>query len=184
MTELFLARHGQTDWNVEGRYQGHADVPLNALGLQQAHLLAQKLDGERFDAIFCSDLQRARVTAEVVARHLGLPLRVDARLREIDQGDWEGHLVREIERLYAENWQVNPADPESFGAPNGETIGQVALRMVSVANEAAAQFPSGRALLISHGLAVATLICRARDISLADVYRFIPPNAEPVSIFW
>ena len=182
MTELWLARHGQTDWNVEGRYQGHADVPLNALGVQQAHLLAHKLDGQKFDAIFSSDLQRARLTAEVAAARLGLPLRLDARLREIDQGDWEGELVAEISRRYAERWHVNPADPEGFGAPNGETIGQVAARMNAAADEIASAFPGGRVLVISHGLAVAILICRARQYPLAEVYRHIPPNAEPVRI--
>jgi probable phosphoglycerate mutase len=184
MAELWLARHGQTDWNVEGRYQGQADVPLNGLGLQQALELAHKLDSQRFAAIYTSDLQRARQTADIVAARLGLPVRVDARLREIDQGDWEGCLVRDIERLYAEEWHVNPADPEKFGAPNGETIGQVSVRVISAANDIAEAFPRGRVLVVSHGLALAILICRAREIPLDRVYQYIPPNAEAVSICW
>jgi broad specificity phosphatase PhoE len=70
MTELWLVRHGQTDWNLQGRYQGHYDIPLNPVGLAQASCLAEKLVEERFDAIYSSDLLRARVTAETVAeRH-------------------------------------------------------------------------------------------------------------------
>jgi broad specificity phosphatase PhoE len=184
MAELWLARHGQTDWNVEGRYQGHADVPLNTLGLCQAAELAQKLEGQTFAAIFSSDLRRARQTAESVAARLGLPVRLDARLREIDQGDWEGRLVREIAELYAEEWHVNPADPEKFAAPNGETIGQVSSRVGQAADEIARQFPRQPVLIISHGLALAILICRARKIPLGQVYHHIPPNAEAVPITW
>ena len=96
MTEIWIVRHGQTDWNVEGRYQGQADRPLNAVGLAQAQQAAEQLRGRDFAAIYSSDLQRARVTAEIIAGQLGLPVQVDRRLREVNQGEWEGLLTADI----------------------------------------------------------------------------------------
>ena len=77
MTAILLARHGETDWNRDRRIQGHTDVPLNAAGLDQAHVLADRLAGERLVAIHSSDLTRARVTAEIVARRHALEVVLD-----------------------------------------------------------------------------------------------------------
>lgn len=96
MTRLILVRHGETDWNVEGRYQGHSDVPLNARGRAQAARLAEALRGSDIRAIYSSDLARARETAEALAHATRLAVQHDPRLREIDQGDWEGMLFLEI----------------------------------------------------------------------------------------
>ena len=90
MTELLLVRHGETDWNAEGRLQGHTDRPLNDYGRRQARELADRLAGERVDAIYASDLSRARETAEIVGQRLGLTVVVDPALREKNWGNWEG----------------------------------------------------------------------------------------------
>ena len=84
MTTLLLVRHGETDWNAEGRLQGHTDRPLSDFGRRQAHELAEELDGEELEAIYSSDLARARETAEIVGRKLGLPTVLDPDLREKD----------------------------------------------------------------------------------------------------
>src|SRR5579862_9961834 len=84
MTTLLLVRHGETDWNAERRWQGHADVPLNARGRDQSETLAEQLGGEDIDAIYSSDLSRARDTALAVARRLHLSVVVDPDLREVD----------------------------------------------------------------------------------------------------
>jgi signal transduction histidine kinase len=96
VTVLLLCRHGRTDWNDLGRYQGQTDVPLNKLGRQQAQALAQLLRSEPIGAVYSSDLSRAADTASEIARFHGLEVRRDARLREINQGRWEGLTVRQI----------------------------------------------------------------------------------------
>jgi 2,3-bisphosphoglycerate-dependent phosphoglycerate mutase len=85
MTQLWLIRHGLTDWNLEGRYQGQSDIPLNAEGLAQARRLAERLKGTSIEALFSSDLLRAYQTAKILGECLGLPVQADPRLREIHQ---------------------------------------------------------------------------------------------------
>jgi broad specificity phosphatase PhoE len=96
MTTLLLIRHGETDWNAEHRWQGHADVPLNAHGREQAKVLAEELAPEGVDAIYSSDLSRARDTAEIVGERLGVPVVLDPDLREIDVGSREGLTGEEV----------------------------------------------------------------------------------------
>jgi broad specificity phosphatase PhoE len=90
VTTLLLVRHGETDWNAEGRLQGHTDRPLNEYGRRQAKQLAERLAHEPVDAIYASDLSRAKETAEIVGERLGLPVVIDADLREKNWGNWEG----------------------------------------------------------------------------------------------
>src|SRR3954452_24611267 len=89
-TTLLLVRHGETDWNAEGRLQGHTDRPLNEYGRRQAKELAARLAGGHVDAIYASDLSRARETAEIVGERLGLTVVIDPDLRETNWGTWEG----------------------------------------------------------------------------------------------
>ena len=99
MTTLLLVRHGETDWNADGRLQGQTDRPLSDFGRRQARKLAEELEGEQLDAIYSSDLSRARETAEIVGQRLGLPVEIDADLREKDWGTWEGLTAVERDRV-------------------------------------------------------------------------------------
>ena len=99
MTTLLLVRHGETDWNAEGRLQGHTDRPLSDYGRRQARRLAEELEGEELEAIYSSDLARARETAEIVGERLGLPTMFDPDLREKDWGTWEGLDAVERDRV-------------------------------------------------------------------------------------
>ena len=184
MTELWLVRHGQTDWNVEGRYQGQADQPLNDVGFAQARALARELDGRHFDALYSSDLLRARQTAATIAQQLGLQVTVDRRLREINQGEWEGQLFTDIVRRYEDEIAARREDPVGSRPPGGESVAEVASRIWTAVDEIVLAHPGGRVLLVSHGLALATLMARARGASLAEVYSLIPDNASPQVITW
>jgi broad specificity phosphatase PhoE len=99
MTTLLLVRHGETDWNAEGRLQGHTDRPLSDYGRRQARELAGELEDEELAAIYSSDLARARETAEIVGERLGLPVVLDPDLREKDWGTWEGLNAVERDRV-------------------------------------------------------------------------------------
>jgi broad specificity phosphatase PhoE len=184
MSRLCLIRHGQTDWNLEGRYHGQSDVPLNENGRTQARALAQQLQGQAFVAIYTSDLQRARETAEIIAAVLHLPVTLEPRLREINQGEWEGQLADVIKLRYAELWQQRILDPTNIRPPGGETVEEVAWRVYAALNDIARLHPTGSVLIASHGLALATVICELHSIPLGQAYTMIPNNAEPIWIDW
>jgi len=135
MTTLLLIRHGETDWNAERRWQGHADVPLNERGRDQARRLADSFSGDAVDAIYESDLSRARETAEILGARLGLPVAVDPDLREIDVGSREG--------LRGEEVGVREWDGESHSAHRDRTLNALA-RIV-------AGHPGSRVLVVAHG---------------------------------
>ncbi|MDR3574238.1 MAG: histidine phosphatase family protein [Anaerolineaceae bacterium] len=184
MTELWLVRHGQTDWNLEGRFQGQSDVPLNAAGLAQAEELAAELGGRKFSAVYSSDLKRAYQTAEIIARRVGLSVKVDRRLREICQGEWEGLLLAEVRQRYNQDFSVPYRDTTHSRAPGGESVIEVTERLTRAADDIALAFPAQPVLLISHGLALAALICTAANLPLSEVYSHIPDNAYPLVVEW
>ncbi len=135
MTDLLLVRHGETDWNAEGRLQGHTDRPLSNYGREQARRLADEIGGEQFDAVYASDLTRARETAEIVAERLRLPVGLDPDLREKDWGNWEGLT-----------------STERFGVELvGESTEQHQERMLGALGRIAAKHPYGRILVVTHG---------------------------------
>jgi len=184
MTKLCLVRHGQTDWNMEGRYQGQSDIPLNEHGRAMAHRLAEALDGQDFSIIYSSDLLRAVETACILAKKLHLAIIADARLREINQGEWEGQLVETIKNHYSALWDLRSIEPESFRPPGGETVHEVAARVYEFLDDLTQKYQSGKILVVSHGLAIATVICRDLGIPIAQSYQYIPENVEPVWIEW
>jgi len=122
MKRILLIRHGQTDWNVEGRWQGHLDQPLNATGMEQAQALAEYLRDRPIDAIYSSDLARARVTAEQIAETHGLTVKTDPRWREQDLGVFQGlndfRDQRQVRGTKCANWRENYLD---YAPPEAET---------------------------------------------------------------
>jgi broad specificity phosphatase PhoE len=135
VTTILLARHGETDWNRDGRFQGHADPPLNDRGREQARRLAETLDGEPLDALYASDLRRAAETAAIVGAKLGLEVSLEASLREIDVGSWLG---RTREEIGDEPW-------------DGETYDHHRERVLQALRRIEELHPSGRVLVVSHG---------------------------------
>lgn len=184
MTELWLVRHGETDWNREQRLMGQQDIPLNEGGLRQAAELAAGLVGQEFDALFSSDLLRARQTADALEAALDLPPRLDPRLREEHLGGWQGLTHAEIQARYPGTWEQRRADPPVFRPPGGETIAEMAARACAAVDEIAAIYPRGRVLLVSHGILIAALICRANNLSLARIFEQNPANARAEVVCW
>jgi alpha-ribazole phosphatase len=184
MTMFYLVRHGQTDWNKEGRYQGQADTPLNAAGEEQARQLAGKFDGIQIDAVYSSDLQRARRTAEAIGQALQLPVQLDVRLREINHGVWEGMLFTDIMRQYAAEIKEREMSPLEARAPGGESVLEVAERVLTAAESIAIMHPDETVILVSHGLALAVLACAGHGYPLTEVFKHVPENAQPDLIEW
>ena len=149
MTTLLITRHGQTDWNLEGRWQGHADPPLNEAGRAQSRTLAEALAAEQIDAVWCSDLARARETAEIVGARLGLPVSIDTRLREVDVGEWSGLTSAEIERLYPGG--ARRRRQGGTGWESGETHLAMRMRVVEALHRIAAAHAGERVLVVTHG---------------------------------
>jgi probable phosphoglycerate mutase len=162
MTTILLARHGETDWNSERRWQGHEDRPLNEVGRAQARELADSLADHAIDVVYSSDLVRARETAQIVADRVGLAVEVDAGLREVDVGDWSGRVQSEIEG----------ADPEGFrrwreggkGWNGGESYEEMGARVVAAVLRLAARHPGETLLLVTHGGSIRA--CRATAAGL------------------
>jgi broad specificity phosphatase PhoE len=181
---LWLVRHGQTDWNVEQRFQGHLEVPLNQIGIKQAEEAARKLADKRFDALYSSDLLRTRQTAEILARQFDLPIHFDPRLREINHGVWQGLLKDEAKQKYPSDYAARRSNPVHGRAPQGESVNDVAMRMAGMADEMSQLFPNGNVLVVSHGMAIATLVCQATRQPLEKAYTMIPENTNLNVIQW
>ncbi len=131
LIRLLLVRHGVTIWNQQIRYQGHHDVPLGDEGRAQAERLAARLAGESIDAVYTSDLARARETAEVATRRHGVRLTETPALREMCFGAWEGMRYDEIAVTARDHWEAWIRDPVGVRPPGGESLEQVRARIVA-----------------------------------------------------
>jgi len=176
LTEILLARHGETDWNREDRFQGHADPPLNETGRRQADELSRSLAGERLAAIYSSPLRRAFETAGIVARPHGLlPVAVDA-LREVDVGSWEGLTRGELEQRVPEQFRRWLAYEQ--GWEDGETYEEMGRRVVRALLELAAQHQGERILVLTHGGPIRAAAAFAQGISHSEARRAGPVVAN------
>jgi len=135
MTTLLLVRHGETDWNAEGKLQGHSDRPLNDFGRRQANALADRLAGDDVAAIYSSDLSRAKETAEILGARVGVPVVVDPDLREKNWGNWEG--LTGDERIHVEF--------------EGESTKDHRERVLRAVERIAERHPGQRVVVVTHG---------------------------------
>ena len=149
MTTLLLARHGQTDWNLERRWQGHADPPLNETGRAESRALAASLADSGIERVYTSDLARARETAEIVAATLGLTVHLDPRLREVDVGEWSGLTSAEVETRFPDGYRQRYEGVTGWA--NGERFEAMGARVVAAVLSIAAAELDGRLLVVTHG---------------------------------
>jgi broad specificity phosphatase PhoE len=140
MTTILLARHGETEWNRIGRYQGWADPPLNDTGRAQARKLAAQLGSTPFDAVYSSDLRRARETAEIVAAPHAMQVIVEPGLREVNVGEWSGLTRAEVEARFPRGER-----------PGGETREEHTARVLEAAERIARAHAGRQILVVSHG---------------------------------
>jgi len=179
MTALVLIRHGETKWNVEARYQGQADPPLNEQGIAQAHQLAEALVDVGLDVIYTSPLQRAQQTAQLLARQLEIPLWEEPRLMEINQGKWQGLLRSEIEERYPELFERWLTKPWSVTLPAGETLEQVQARVNAALDDIVGRHPEECVGLVAHRIPIALIKVRYQGADLDIVRTLDLPN-----VYW
>jgi len=178
VTSIILCRHGETDWNTQGRYQGRTDVPLNARGREQARALAFRLSDERVDVVYSSTLERAYDTAVAIAQMHGLDVRRDPRLDEIDQGSWEGLRRDEIARRHPAElaaWEHHPID---LRLPGGETLEEVRLRVRSALDDMMLLHDGKVICLVAHSVSMAIVKHELQGLSLREALASLPANAS------
>jgi phosphoserine phosphatase len=178
VTTILIARHGQSDWNQEKRWQGHADRPLTERGREQAQALADRVAHIELDAVYSSDLQRARDTAAVVAESQGLELRQLPELREVDVGSWSGLTRAEAEDRFPEGFtRWRDGYP---GWKDGETYEAMTDRALRAVDEIAAEHEGGRVLVVSHGGPIRAIHAAALGLDVHAYRRLRPvePNAR------
>ncbi|HXB63925.1 MAG TPA: histidine phosphatase family protein [Solirubrobacteraceae bacterium] len=146
---IYLARHGQTAYNAEGRFQGQGAVPLDDTGRAQARELAEQAVAYEFAALWCSPLLRARETADIVSRRIGLPPREDARLMETDAGDWTDRSFADVQAEDPDGFARFVAGDPTFAFPGGESFAQQGVRVAGAFHDIKrAEAP---ALVVCHG---------------------------------
>ena len=167
---LFLFRHGETDWNKEGRLQGKTDPPLNATGLAQAEALAEKMRAHEIEAIVSSDLLRAWTTGRIVAEGLGVPIHADPGLRETDVGEAEGMLWPEAKARFGEKLTEAWFTDDEVAFPGGETGAMTRERGLAAIRRFVAAQPYRRIGVSTHGAMLRQLMRHA-----------LPPGSPPVA---
>jgi broad specificity phosphatase PhoE len=149
---VYLARHGQTAYNLERRFQGHLPVPLDQTGLKQAADLAERASAHEFAALWCSPLLRARETADVVAARIGLEPREEPRMMETDAGNWTDRLFVDVQAEDPDGFAGFIEGRPGFAFPGGESFAQQGERVAAaLADVEAGELP---ALVVCHGVVI------------------------------
>jgi broad specificity phosphatase PhoE len=169
VTTILLARHGETDWNREGRFQGHADPPLNRTGRDQAVELSVALMAEDLAAVYSSPLRRALETAEILAASRELEPVIVAALQEVDVGSWSGLTRTEVEQRFPEQY-ARWLD-YGQGWEDGETYDEMGTRVVAALLELATAHDGERVLAVTHGGPIRAAFAFAAGTSHAEARR-------------
>lgn len=177
-TDVYLARHGQTAYNLERRFQGHLPVPLDETGLRQAADLAERASGYGFAALWCSPLRRARETADIVAERIGVEPREEPRMMETDAGDWTNRLFGDVQAENPDGFAgfIN-GDPD-FAFPGGESFAHQGERVAAaLADVERQELP---ALVVCHGVVIRIALFQRAGHRVALAERV--PNAALVPL--
>lgn len=172
--KLLITRHGQTDWNIARRYQGHSNTELNQVGVHQAEQLAKRLSSETIHAIYSSDLSRAMDTAKQIEKlqEQAPVLHIDARWRELSFGDWEGMTYEEMSAHSPEHFDAWMKDSLTVSTPNGETHRQLAERVQSAFADLKTKHKQETVLVVGHSGSMQTLLALTLGVDLSRYWQF------------
>jgi probable phosphoglycerate mutase len=176
-TRLYLVRHGETDWNRDQRLQGTIDVPLNRAGVAQARRLAGYCSRIRVACIVSSPLARASTTAAILAEACACPLALDARLREVDHGAWNGRTLRDIARCFPSLVRNERLLPEAFTISRGEPLSAVSRRASGALADLLDAHDGQSVVVVGHGVTLAAIWCAAAGLEMARLHEYQPRNA-------
>ncbi|MDR6552012.1 histidine phosphatase family protein [Paenibacillus qinlingensis] len=182
MTRFYVMRHGESEWNRDGRYCGISEIPLSAGGMKQAEQAGEFLRAVKIDHVYASHLERAAQTAQPAAGHRKLRIRQDKRLSEIDFGLWEGLQLEEIKSRYSQEWQRWLDDPTEVLAGGTGESGQVVFdRMHHFFTEKAVEHPGEQILVTGHSTAIRIFIAGLLSMPL-KAYRKLPTENAGIAV--
>ncbi len=179
MLKIMLIRHGETFWNLEGKLQGNSDIHLAPDGLHQARLLAAHCPFEIFDAVYSSDLTRAKTTALFLAQKFNLEVRIIPEIREISFGDWEGQYIRELAEKYPEDMEKFFKEPDKLRVNNAEpfieTQGRAFSAFQKIVEESHAK-KFQHIVIVAHGAINRLILCKILEIPVRNMWKFAQFN--------
>jgi broad specificity phosphatase PhoE len=174
MSDLVLVRHGETEWHAENRYAGASEIELSPKGVDQAEELADWARSAGLSAVWSSQQGRALATAKPAAEVLGLQVRVDARLRELDFGIGEGLTRQEMRELFPDALRAFEADPVANHLPGGEDPVAASVRFAACLRDIADACPQDRVLVVAHATSIRLGLCRLLGEPLGAYRRLFP----------
>jgi probable phosphoglycerate mutase len=177
-TTLYITRHGETCWNVEGRLQGHLDSELSERGQRQVRALARRLSEFEATALYTSDLGRALATARAIAEICQLSPQKDARLRERHLGVFQGFTAAELRHGQPIEWRQFQKREPNYVIPQGESTVERTGRTLVALREIAERHPGGRVIVVGHGGTLDSIYRASRDLSLAARHTISMANAS------
>jgi probable phosphoglycerate mutase len=175
--KLHLVRHGQTEWNAQGRWQGHLGGRLTPEGIQQAERVANEISQHPVDIVYCSDLERAVLTAQRISAACKAAVIQDQRLREICLGEWEGSLGEDLRRNHPEQFEERKKFPITFRAPQGESLLDVRDRLQSWISDIQIS-PYSHIVVVSHAVTLSVLRAEMEGGSMESAYDSHLTNCE------
>jgi phosphoserine phosphatase len=185
MTRLIIVRHGQTEWNRIERFRGQADIPLNDAGLRQAQAAARRIASAwTVRAVYCSDLARARVTAQAIAASCRAPLTSHPGLLDIDYGDWAGLTPDDVAARDGELLALWRAQPHKVQIPGGECLDAVRARAVACMESLAAHHDGQTVVLVSHLVVCRLLVLAALGLDSSHFWRIQQETATVNILEW
>ena len=173
---FYIVRHGQTNWNILGKTQGHGNSDLTAKGIEQATELAESIVNYPIDYIYSSDLGRAVQTAQILGDKLNIEVKETEALREMGFGEWEGLLIDEIKANYANVYATWRNEPHLAQIPGGETLHLIKDRVDSFIQSLNEKYDNKHILLVTHSVTVRVMLLAFLNSGMENIYRIKQDN--------
>ena len=173
---IYIVRHGQTEWNLLGKTQGHGNSDLTPKGIEQAELLADSMTKYPIDYIYSSDLGRAYQTAEIIWNKLSIEVEKTEALREMNFGTWEGRIIKDIIEEDPELYKMWRNEPHLAKIPQGETLSQIKERTDAFIKEINEKYDGKHIVLVTHSLCARIMLLSFLDSDVKNIYRINQAN--------